>query len=73
MSETQIPAEVPPYAALAVIGDPEIAILVAQLVLGQEIRSAVVEDFPVEEIRMHVRFRVDDVIALGFRLDFGRF
>jgi hypothetical protein len=56
-----------------VIGDPEIAILVAQLVLGQEIRSAVVEDFPVEEIRMHVRFRVDDVIALGFRLDFGRF
>lgn len=61
------------HAALSVVGNPKIAILVTQLIFCQKIRTPIMEDFPVEKIRMHVCLTVNNVIALNFRLDLGSF
>ena len=52
--------------------NPKVAIFVAQLILGQKIRSPVVEYLPVEKIRVHMRLGVDDIIALYLRLNVWR-
>lgn len=56
VSETQVFPKMPAHAAFPVGTDVEVAIFVVQLVVSEEIRSAVLDDFPEEEIRVHVPF-----------------
>lgn len=52
---------------LRVIGSAEIAVPVTQLIVGQEVRPAVRQDLPVQEVRMHVRLDgvVDHIFSGG--------